>query len=309
MGAKLMRLALALFAVIAVCAVCAVAVSPARCAEADGDVVTILIYSTGDFHDHTGNLARIAGFVKAERKKHRHVLFVDAGDFWNKGEGWVKAARGEPMVALMTAMGYDAIILGNHDYIYGKDRVLDLKAKYPDWPLLLCNMRWEEKDKERAKGIPQHRIHDFHGVKLCLSGGGSHYRNHAHGPAFPMYHERDGYKVLLPKITGKAQVYVFVSHLYDHSDRNLINAWGKDAPHVMIGGHTHAQRAWMQKDTLIVKAGFHGGWLGRTVIRYNKAEKKIVERSARILKVRGDWPEDEAVKELRTKLMARGKED
>jgi len=267
------------------------------------DVITITIYNTGDLHDHSGNLARIARFVKEQKKKDPHVLFVDAGDFLNKGEGWLMATQGDAMMALMAACGYDACVLGNHDYIYGKDRILDLANKHPKFPLVLCNMKWEGKDVERAKNIPKYKIYTFDGARVCVSGGGSHYRNHAHGPPFPMFHEREGYREILPEIKKKADVFIFISHLRDGSDRNLLNAWEDDSPDVMIGGHTHARKVWTYNETLIVKAGFYGGWLGKTVIKWDKEQKKITSKTARIFRVDRDWPEDAGVKALRDKLM------
>ena len=272
-----------------------------RAADETGKPVTITIYNTGDLHEHSGNLARIAAFVKAAKKKDPHALFVDAGDFLNKGEGWLMASRGEKMMALMAALGYDLCILGNHDYIHGKDRILDLHNKYPKFPLVLCNMKWAGNDVERAKGIPRYKLYKFGDARLCLSGGGSHYKNHAHGPPLPMFHERIGYREILPEIKKKADVFVFVSHLFDSSDRNLINAWKEDAPHVIIGGHTHQTKVWRQEQTLLIKAGCWGRDLGKTTITYDPATKKVTT-GARILHVSGDWPEDANVKALREKL-------
>jgi len=69
--------------------------------------VAITIYNTGDLHDHSGTLARIAGFIKAKKQKQPNTLFVDAGDIMNRGEPQMEATRGEGMIHLVSKCGYD----------------------------------------------------------------------------------------------------------------------------------------------------------------------------------------------------------
>ncbi len=276
---------------------------PARALLSPFEGVTITLYNTGDLHDNSGNLARIAAFIQKQRKEE-NVIFVDAGDFLNKGEAWQPATRGEGMIALMAACGYDAVAMGNHDYIYGKEPILDLVVKYPKFPLTLCNMRWSKEDAPRAKGIARYRIVEFKGVKVAVVGSGSHYTNHTGGEPFPMYHERDAYKELLPELAAKADFVIFISHLFDGSDKNLLDAWKEKSPPVMIGAHTHARLVTWMNDTLLVKAGAQGACLGKTTIQYDPAQKRIVAAAAKIINVGKDWPEDEQVKALREKLMS-----
>ena len=269
-------------------------------AKPSADVVTLTLYNTGDMHDHSGNLARIAGFVKAQKKKDPNTLFVDAGDFANKGEREMAAAAGEGMIHLMSQCGYDACTLGNHDYIYGKGRILDLANKYPAYPLALCNVKWEDEDKKKAQVIPRYRIFDLQGVRVCIAGGSCQYFNHAHGKRLKLIHEREGYFEIYPQIAKKADVFVYISHLWDAYDRRMIGKWQDKSPDVLIGGHTHERKIWKQgPKTLIVKAGFWGRWLGKTTLQYDTKAKKVVGTSARILGVAESWPADKEVAELR----------
>ncbi|MCE5325360.1 MAG: metallophosphoesterase [Planctomycetaceae bacterium] len=276
---------------------------PARTLIAPFDGITITVYNTGDLHDQSGNLARIAAFV-AKQRKEENVIFVDAGDFLNKGEPWQPATQGEGMIALMAACGYDAVAMGNHDYIFGKEPILDLVVKYPKFPLTLCNMRWSKEDLPRAKGIARYRIVELKGVKVAVVGSASHYTNHIGGVPFPMYHERDAYKELLPQLRAKADFVVFISHLFDGSDRNLLDAWKEDSPPVMIGAHTHGRLVTWVNNTLLVKGGHSGLAVGKTVIQYDPAAKRVVAAAAKTITVGKDWPEDEQVKALREKLMS-----
>lgn len=275
---------------------------PARTLIAPFDGVTITVYNTGDLHDQSGNLARIAAFVKKQRQTE-NVIFVDAGDFLNKGEPWQPATKGEGMIALMAACGYDAVAMGNHDYIFGKEPILDLVVKYPKFPLTLCNMKWSKEDAPRAKGIARYRIIELKGVKVAVVASGSHYTNHAHGEPLPMYHERDAYKELLPELATKADFIIFISHLFNGSDKNLLDAWKENSPPVMIGAHTHERLVTWVNNTLLVKGGHSGLAVGKTTIQYDPARKRVVAAAAKTITVGKDWPEDEQVKALREKLM------
>jgi len=261
--------------------------------------VTVTLYNTGDMHDHSGTLARIAGFVKKQKAADPNTLLLDAGDIYGKGEQQMGATGGEGMARLMTLTGYDACTLGNWDYIHGADRILQLSGKYPTFPLTLCNVNWEDADKPKAVNIPRYRIFKLKGVRLCIAGGACQYFNHAHGRRLKLIHEREGYFRIYDKIKDKADVFVYISHLYDAYDRRMIGKWQTKSPHLLIGGHTHARKIWQQGPTLIVKAGFWGKCLGKTTITYDPAARKVTSIKAGIVNVAGNWPEDDAVKAAR----------
>jgi len=273
-------------------------------AQEKRQVVTVTLFNTGDLHEHSGNLARIAGFIKQRKKEDPNVLFVDAGDFLDDGttgEAQLKATRGDGTVALMAAAGYDACILGNHDYKFGKDRILELCHNHPKFPLVVCNMRWSKQDQQKAT-IPRYKIFQLKGVKVAVVGSGSRYMNHAHGPRFPFFHEREGYREVLPEVRKKADIIIFISHRWEGSDKNLLNAWRGDSPDVLVGGHSHKRLVWRIGKTLLIKAGCFGRWVGATTIKWDG--EKIISCTGRILPVSKQWPEDPDVKALRAKYFA-----
>src|SRR5258707_13308000 len=96
----------------------------------------ITILSTTDLHgniypiDYNTNepdargLARIATVVKQARKGEPDLLLLDSGDtiqgtpltFYHAK---VNNKPPDPMMAVMSAMGYDAMAVGNHEYEFG----------------------------------------------------------------------------------------------------------------------------------------------------------------------------------------------
>ena len=276
------------------------------------ETVTVTIYSTGDLHRNSAPLVRIAGFIKQEKKKDPNVLFIDCGDFLHDGRARnprVAASRGEAMVSTMTAAGYDVCILGNHDYMYGRIRIFELSKKYPKWPVTACNMNWSDEDKEKAKDIPRYRIFEFKGVKVGVIGCGSHYRNHQHGPPFPVVREEQALVKLIPELREKADVIAIVTHLFDASDHRLLNLLAKSPPDVLFGGHSHVRGVWLYdpaakkksrtSGVMVAKAGSGGTQLAQVIVKWDPAKKEIAVIHGRIIRTDKNWPEDPETKAAR----------
>ena len=62
---------------------------------------TITILNTGDIHETSYNLPRIARYVKQLRAENPNVLFLDAGDRSNKGELELMVTRGKAIGRMM----------------------------------------------------------------------------------------------------------------------------------------------------------------------------------------------------------------
>lgn len=120
---------------------------------ASSETVELTILGTTDIHGHIFptsylkqgqeealGLAKIATLVKLERAAHPNVLLVDSGDLLQGSPmtDWFAhlgdPTRGiNPLVAVMNAMSYDALAVGNHDFDYGLDFLLKARkdAKFP----------------------------------------------------------------------------------------------------------------------------------------------------------------------------------
>jgi 5'-nucleotidase len=96
---------------------------------ADGDTVVIL--HTNDVHgyyeasDTTIGHDTIAG-IYASEKENGNAVLVSAGDMV-QGNYFVNNNRGEAAMEIMSAAGYDLMTLGNHEFDYGIDRLLELR--------------------------------------------------------------------------------------------------------------------------------------------------------------------------------------
>ena len=125
---------------------------------AGGDALTrahVTILSTTDLHgniypiDYNTNeqerrgLAKAATLVKRLRRQEPQLLLIDSGDtiqgtpltFFH---GKVNNRPRDPMMAVMNALGYDAMAVGNHEYEFGFD-VLDKSRAEASFPWLSAN--------------------------------------------------------------------------------------------------------------------------------------------------------------------------
>ncbi|MBT7166014.1 MAG: hypothetical protein HN904_24750, partial [Victivallales bacterium] len=100
---------------------------------------TITILHTNDLHQALDRLPGIAGYVAQYKAKNPDTVFVDAGDWFDRGSSLPTVTRGEAIYGAMATMGYDMWILGNHDWAYSGARLRQLMEKYPV-PVLGSNL-------------------------------------------------------------------------------------------------------------------------------------------------------------------------
>ena len=125
----------------------------------------LVILYTSDVHCGISSGWGYAGLyeVKNYFAQNNHVLLVDDGDSI-QGEPIGTMTKGESIIDLMNAVGYDLAIPGNHEFDYGMDTFLDLTKK-ANFPYLSCNF-----NKEGELVFAPYAIKEFDGVKFGFVG-------------------------------------------------------------------------------------------------------------------------------------------
>ncbi|HMP31176.1 MAG TPA: bifunctional UDP-sugar hydrolase/5'-nucleotidase, partial [Saprospiraceae bacterium] len=79
-----------------------------------------------------GGMANITTMVKNEKKKNKHTLYLDAGDYFT-GPYMSTLTKGAAIIDIMNSMQIDATTIGNHEFDHGwKNMLTQLKkAKFP----------------------------------------------------------------------------------------------------------------------------------------------------------------------------------
>ena len=131
-----------IIAIVLAAALCLSFGASALAAGAEDTVVTI--YTTNDIHGTMSagedEESEVIGMAQtaAIAASTENALLVDAGDA-TQGASFATVTQGADVIAVMNAAGYAAMAAGNHDFDYGKDRLLQ-NAALADFPILSANV-------------------------------------------------------------------------------------------------------------------------------------------------------------------------
>lgn len=241
--------------------------------------VHLIILHTNDMHgrilpeDDRGNaigLPEIAAGVNVIRQHNAPVLLLDAGDTFH-GMPAINISKGMNMVKLLNAMGYDAMVPGNHDYNYGSPRLLEL-TKALNFPVLSANTA----DKATGKLLfPDYTIIEKDGVKIGLFGITTPDTSRKTAPenvrSVKFTDAVTASKAMVKKLQGKADVIVAIMHVGVEPASSIISTdIAKAVPgiDVIIDGHSHTElpEGITVGTTLIAQTGYYDHRLGRVDI-------------------------------------------
>jgi 2',3'-cyclic-nucleotide 2'-phosphodiesterase (5'-nucleotidase family) len=294
-------------AAIAVSLTLLLAAAPAR-----ADVRRLVIVHTNDLHGHLlpgpdeltpgepkpemGGIAAVAAFVAAERAKAARegagFLYLDAGDlFHGSPEG--DATRGLAVIECLDLLRPDAVTIGNHEFACGVENLAAL-ARAAHFPLLSANMRaeggmapfWRDAIETETGGL---RV-----AVVGLTTDATPRMNMVEavrGIAF----EKPA-RALRRWLDERARrapapdLVIALTHLGSAEDERLAAAVTGCA--VIVGGHDHVvlEPARAVGETLVVQAGEHMRRVGRVVIDYDTAARRVVGRRAVVLNLGADAP-------------------
>ena len=131
----------------------------------------IAILYTNDVHTYIdGPLSYdVIAAVKSELcKQYKYVLLVDAGDHV-QGTAYGSMDKGETIIKLMNAAGYDLATLGNHEFDYGMEGCQQIQ-QWAEFPYVSCNF-YEEADGVRGENVlPSYQIFELGQEKLAIVG-------------------------------------------------------------------------------------------------------------------------------------------
>lgn len=210
--------------------------------------VKFTVIQTSDIHSHfisrenafgLGGLARVTHKVNEIRSQRENTLFLDAGD-WTEGTMFFTMDSGESTQRILEAMNYDALVLGNHDWLIGPQELYNTfkRAQFAT-PVLSANMDMK-KIPELKEYIKPYFIKEFQGVKVGVLGLST----------FEIFYEmflapakmKDPSSVVKKYVKHlrekeKCDVVLLLTHIGIEEDQKIAkNVSGIDA---IIGGHTH----------------------------------------------------------------------
>ncbi|MCL2030045.1 MAG: 5'-nucleotidase C-terminal domain-containing protein [Oscillospiraceae bacterium] len=272
---------------------------PAGVSAAPGEPVTLTVIHVNDRH---GRMDADPFIAQLAQETPGRVLILDAGDALD-GQIAANLTRGASMVDLMNAVGYSAMVTGNHEYTYGVDRLRELAGRM-DFPLLAANVKQDGKPVFQA-----YAVFDLDGLRAGVFGIVTPETVSASDPRVVA-----GLTFEDPARTAAAMVEVLraedcdvviaLAHLGDaQSSRPEHRSGALAIPgvDVVIDGHSHSllENGTMIHDTLIAQAGEYGRHIGVVELVIDGG---VISKTARLIETGGDRRADEGILALIAEL-------
>lgn len=249
------------------------------------------ILHTNDLHgyfeglndkENSGSFSALKSKIDFHRmesyKKNIPSLLFDSGDFM-EGNLYYKAADGEFNILMMKKLGFDAIALGNHDFLMGEEHLNNLLYKN-SLPLVSSNFIFLDKYTSIKENILPYRIYSVSGKKIAVIGGTTNEKFYSWlVPNTKTLSPIEEINKTAKKLRKQnIDIIIALTHIGLPQDKKLVTS--SSEIDLVVGGHTHTtlnRPVYMKnkKSKLIpiVQAGEHGRFLGNLV--FNLDTKKV----------------------------------
>ncbi len=224
------------------------------------------VFHTNDFHSRLSDPAQARLRALVESVGEAPMLLLDAGDAVKAGNVGVNPF-GEPILDTMSALGYDAMTMGNREFHIWR-AALTTKINRAAFPVLCANVR----SRTPGRALPVQPSVTLRRCDLRIA---------VFGVTVPMVTERMAARAvsdfvfddplatastLVPRLRADADLVIALTHIGLRDDERLAAAVpGID---LIIGGHSHVvlEQPKIVAGTPIVQAGMHGRYAGHVQI-------------------------------------------
>src|SRR5689334_12230606 len=247
-----------------------------------------------------GGVARRATLVKRVRAENPNTLLIDAGDAF-QGTPYFNFYKGEVEYKAMSAIGYDVVTLGNHDFDNGVEG-LAAAMKFANFEFVSAN--YDVRGTAIESRVKPYVVRTFGDVRVGLFGLGISPDNLITPENFkgvkyldPVSTARDVVRLLRDR--EKCQLVIGMSHLgyYPNPKGNEIGdtqlAAQVSGIDFIASGHTHTfmEKPFLQKnpegkDTIIFQVGKSGIYVGR--VDFKMKDGRVVASAGRLLDLRDE---------------------
>ncbi len=279
--------------------------SPVRARSASDQHLTVSVIHTTDLHgnilptssysgrENLGGLARCATQIRLWKQENPHHILIDAGDLY-QGTQIALQTRGKIMIQALNHLGYDAWVLGNHEFDWGIRPVQEAVA-LSEARTLAANASIDGKpagwqtDRDQPLGrIAPFIVKRVGGFRIAIIG--------LITPGMPYwFHERlyrgMAFSDPIPAVERSLRVLqdrnidavILAGHMgllrggdnFANRTRSLLEAF----PNVVafVGGHTHQHEPNLPVNGIpFTQASYFGIHLGRMDITFDRNTRRII---------------------------------
>ncbi len=254
---------------------------------ADENSIVVTIVHTNDTHSRVDagiGFAKVATKIKEIKDSNPNTLVIDAGDTLH-GQTFATISKGESIIQLMNAIGYDVMTPGNHDFNYGQERLLEL-AEQANFPIITANLI----KKDGTTAMEPYVIKEVGGLKIGIFGLSTPETAYKTNPlnvegltfASPV----DISKKMVAELKEKGvNAIVALVHLgidKESTDTSYLVRDKVDGIDLIIDGHSHTLLGDIDnagKETIIVSTGEYNNNLGIVNLKFEDGQLKAIEPS------------------------------
>jgi 5'-nucleotidase len=241
---------------------------------------------SGNEKDKRGGMAFVAGMAEKFRKENPNTLLFDAGDMF-QGTPYFNYFKGEPILKLMSAAGYNAGTIGNHEFDNGMEGILEglPHAKFP----LICS-NYDFSDTILASKFPRWRTFRRDGLKIGVYALGIELKGLVAEKNYGKTKYIDPIEVALEmenllKNDKNCDLIICLSHLglryREEKVSDMVLAAKTNETDLIIGGHTHSYlkeplvvKNAAQKDVVVNQASWGGQVVGKIDFVFEKISRR-----------------------------------
>lgn len=239
----------------------------------------------GSKNQGLGGVAARAEILAGIRAEEKHTLLLDAGDIF-QGTPYFNLYKGEPEIKAMSALGYEAATMGNHDFDAGMENFAT-QLTHATFPIVISNYDFTNTPLEHK--TQPYLIIKKGKLKIGITGVGielkglvaeSLYGNTVYSD--PIANANRMADML--KKDKKCDMVICLSHLGYKYENNKISdlVLAKETENIdlILGGHTHTfldapvtVKNKAGADVLVNQVGWAGIVLGRLDYEFSRYKK------------------------------------
>lgn len=241
----------------------------------------IHLLHTNDLHSHFESITKQSHFIHKKREdaqlKEEPFLLIDLGDHMDRVHPMSEGTEGRGNVALLNAMGYDFVTIGNNEGITFTKEALGRAYLHKQFPILLANV-WEV-NGDRPSWCQPTLIKDINGFLLGFVGVTAPFTTYYEGMGWTVKPPLEVLEKILPELRKQVDCVVVLSHVGAPFDQQL--ATELDGIDIIIGSHTHNvfPEGLYVNQTLIAQAGKFGRYAGEIILDVDDQSKQFKKQA------------------------------
>ena len=200
--------------------------------------------------------ARVASLAKEAASDGSHVLLLDAGNCLG-GSIHAEVDEGQSMVSIMSTAGYDALVPGPLDFIYGSDVLSSLRSK-ASFPFLAANIM----KSDGSTLLENYKILTINSVRIGIIGVTTGLDpSQATTESLTIADPVETVRTLIGQMSGRTDAVIVLAYTGDESVASAL-ADISGVSLVIESGSSEANTDTRESGAIVVSAGERGSVIG-----------------------------------------------